>query len=480
MHYFTKILYCFGTLLLFSKPEALAAAPDTLYHSAFGKLTLYKPSHTPTSIALFISGDGGWEPGTDFMAKNLANQGALVVGIDAKSYKKTIANQSSMCVYPAGDLEQLSMIIQKKYAFPIYLKPILVGYSFGAVLVYGLLAQAPANTFKGAIAIGFCPDIEIRKPLCKGNALTFKTLKEGVSYSLNPVKDLAAPFIALNGVLDQVCAFQPNKEFIQKITRAEMIPLPKVGHGFSVTAHWLPQLITAYKKLASQTSYFSAAYDKPETSNNQKLTKSSSDFPTIAIPAQNQSDLPIVFFVSGDGGWTSFDQTLAEALRARGYPVVGLDAQKYFWKRKTPEILGEAMSQSLTHYSQTWKRKSFVLIGFSFGASVLPFAATRCGDNIKENIKGLICLSPDEISDFEIHVSDMLNLGKKTGDYDVLAEIKKIKTPTPACLFGESEDNEFKTKLSRAGIKVVTLPGGHHYNNRYTELAKAIIMHISP
>ncbi|SPZ91950.1 Type IV secretory pathway, VirJ component [Sphingobacterium multivorum] len=48
----------------------------------------------------------------------------------------------------------------------------MVGYSYGATLVYGLIAQAPAGTFRGGIALGFCPDITIAKPLCKGSGLS--------------------------------------------------------------------------------------------------------------------------------------------------------------------------------------------------------------------------------------------------------------------------------------------------------------------
>ena len=52
--------------------------------------------------------------------------------------------------------------------------------------------------------------------------------------------------------------------------------------------------------------------------------------PLTLIPAAINENLPLAFFISGDGGWTSFDQTVCEKLAEKGIPVVGLDAQKIF------------------------------------------------------------------------------------------------------------------------------------------------------
>ena len=159
--------------------NAFASSIDTLKVGAFGKVTIYKPKGTPNAVVLFVSGDGGWNSGVVDMAKNIVDQGALVAGIDIQHYFNAIKKEKSKCYYPAGDFEELSLLLQKKVKMNQYLKPILVGYSSGATLVYGMLAQAPANTFSGAIALGFCPDIETDKTLCDGSGLTSHVLKEG-------------------------------------------------------------------------------------------------------------------------------------------------------------------------------------------------------------------------------------------------------------------------------------------------------------
>jgi type IV secretory pathway VirJ component len=464
---------------LFSAHTASAAIADSISYGPFGKIMLYHPAKAPTSVALFVSGDGGWGMGIVKMAKNIADQGALVLGIDANSYKKSFARQASGCLYPASDFENLSLMIQKKYKFPVYLKPVLVGYSYGATLIYGILAQAPANTFKGAIALGFCPDIQIVKPLCKGTALTWHTLKGKQNYYLEKTTRLTAPFIVLNGFKDLDCVYAATSEFLKDMPMAELVTLPQVGHGFAVSARWAPQLNAAYKKIADAPSFTQMKADQNALLKSQKLVPMPGNLPLTLIPSAQKNELPMVFFISGDGGWTSFDQTLSETMASRGMPVVGMDAQKYFWKEKTPEQSAADINKAIAHYMKQWDKKSFILMGFSFGASVVPFVANRLSPDIQNNIGAVIALSPDEKADFEIHITDMLNFGSNQGDYSVLSELLKIKQMRPVCVFGKDEDNDVRDKLTREGIKTITLAGGHHYNNNYVGLTAILLESIS-
>jgi type IV secretory pathway VirJ component len=181
------------------------AAEETLQFGRFGTLTLYHPSAQPSAVVLFVSGDGGWNQGVVEMARELATLDALVVGIDISHYLKQLGAAADKCSYPAADFEALSQFIQNKLNFPHYLTPVLVGYSSGATLVYATLVQAPTNTFLGAISLGFCPDLLLSKPLCKGSGLAWQAGPQGKGYSFLPAKDLPMPWIAFQGTIDQVC-----------------------------------------------------------------------------------------------------------------------------------------------------------------------------------------------------------------------------------------------------------------------------------
>src|SRR4029453_16828908 len=97
-----------------------------------------KADGPPKSVVLFISGDGGWNRGVVAMAQQLRDAGALVAGIDIRPFVKSL-NTTSGCAYPAGALEELSRAVQLRMKVPKYQRPILVGYSSGAPLVYAAM-----------------------------------------------------------------------------------------------------------------------------------------------------------------------------------------------------------------------------------------------------------------------------------------------------------------------------------------------------
>jgi type IV secretory pathway VirJ component len=451
-----------------------SASPiDTISYGAFGKIVIYHPVKIPEVLVLFVSGDGGWNKGVVDMAENLVLKGAMVAGIDIQHYFKSIKSQKVQCYYPAADFEELSLTIQKKYKFDQYVKPILVGYSSGATLVYSLLAQAPANTFKGAISLGFCPDIEIDKPLCAGSGLKSHVLKQGVSFYLESNNQLSAPFVVLEGMIDQVCSFEETKKYMEGMPLSELVSLPNVGHGFSVTRNWLPQFLSAYQKVLQEPGYAERKSAENALLQSQHLEPLNADLPLTLIPSSVKEYLPMAIFISGDGGWTSFDHSVCEKLAEKGMPVVGLDAQKYFWKGKQPKEAADDISNAVRHYMKQWNKSSFVLVGYSFGACVAPFIANNFSSELKESLCGVYCISPDETADFEIHLSDMLDISHKE-EYDVVSELKKILSLNPVCIFGNDEDIELRNQFSKTGVKVETLPGSHHYNSDYNALATVI------
>ena len=64
----------------------------------FGTVTIYTPEGKPDGVALFISGDGGWELGVVSMARNLvSSQNAVVVGIDVRRYLAQLAKPHNGC-----------------------------------------------------------------------------------------------------------------------------------------------------------------------------------------------------------------------------------------------------------------------------------------------------------------------------------------------------------------------------------------------
>ena len=129
-------------------------------------------------------------------------------------------------------------------------------YSLGATLVYGALVQAPAHTFAGAISMGFCPEMPLDKPLCQGEGLQQKpySTKKEKGFSLFPTRSLVDPWIVFQGEMDQVCTEAAIEAYVKEVPFGEIVPLPKVGHGFRVEGNWLPAFTKAFQRFdGSQT-----------------------------------------------------------------------------------------------------------------------------------------------------------------------------------------------------------------------------------
>jgi type IV secretory pathway VirJ component len=119
---------------------------------------------------------------------------------------------------------------------------VLIGYSSGATIMYAALAQAGDARFGGAMTLGFCPDLIIHKPFCEGAGLTAdKQTKPPYGIVFNTVPAVKAPWIVLQGDIDQVCNPPATEAFVKQVQGGRVVMLPKVGHGYSVPSHWMPQ-----------------------------------------------------------------------------------------------------------------------------------------------------------------------------------------------------------------------------------------------
>lgn len=459
-------------ILIFLTGTAFAAKPDSLKVGIFGTVKIYKPASEPKQVVLFISGDGGWNLGVVDMAIAFAGMDAMVVGIDITQYYKNLQKTTSECYYPASDFENLSKTVQGKYKFKDYINPVIIGYSSGATLAYGILAQSPAHTFKGAISLGFCPDIEIKKSLCAGSGLKSHVLQEGKSFYLEACSTLQEPFYVLQGELDKVCDFNSTRNYLKQIPNSFLISLPSVGHGFSVQKNWMPQMKDAFNKIISSDN---SVLPVPSTVENRSDLIDLSGLPYHIINSRNDSTKAMMFFISGDGGFTSFDQSICNEFASKGYPVIGLDALKYFWgKRETSDVVRD-VQKLLTYYRNYWHKSEYIFVGYSFGADAIPVIVNRLNQEFKSQTRLVGLLSPTTSADLEIHVGDMLSIRAKPGEYDNATELNNITFARTVCLYGDDEKQEVKSRISNPKVEFVTVKGGHHFSSDFKKIAELIL-----
>ncbi|RAJ06970.1 virulence protein VirJ [Chitinophaga skermanii] len=188
------------------------------------------------------------------------------------------------------------------------------------------------------------------------------------------------------------------------------------------------------------------------------------------------NNAPLVVFITGDGGWKKISQDMANGFAAKGSPVVVINSLKYFWKKKTPIETAQLVTDLLAKYSVQFNKHDFVLVGYSFGADVIPFVANRLPSAYTSRVKLLAMLSPGTSTDFEIKLSQMMGKQKKYA-YDVVAEINRADHYKTIILRGD-EEKEFPSNNLPPHIKMILLKGGHHYDTDAGSIGGTILNEI--
>lgn len=449
-------------------------APVHLNHGRFQDFLVYKPAGTQTSFALLISGDEGWTSTADTLARQLVQQGAMVAGIDWAKLKANLEADGDQCVSPDGDLENLSHFVQAYFHSPTYLPPIVVGVSSGAGLAYAVLTQAPKDTFAAALTLGFCPGFTMQKPLCKGAGLEFIRAPKGHGVDFLPIHDLSNPWLNLQGESDRSCPTEVAQKFISQVRGAALVTLPAVGRDYTSPPRWLPQYTAGYNSLAAHSSATRVAPPPAGLS----------DLPLIEVPAQSgappgaaPSDI-FAIIMSGDGGWAGLDQDVAAALTAKGIPVVGLDSLRYYWTPRTPSGLAADTDRMIRYYLTHFAKQRVLLIGYSQGADVLPFAVNRLPEATRAHVALTAVMGMSEHALFEFHLTSWVsddNSGPAT-----LPEINRIAGMPVLCIYGSDENDSLCPKLDPKRFHLVKLKGGHHFDGDYAGLATQILAAASP
>lgn len=199
-----------------------------------------------------------------------------------------------------------------------------------------------------------------------------------------------------------------------------------------------------------------------------------SDYPLHV--AYKHSAKPVVVYLTGDGGWNSFSESIVNELVKNGYPVIALDTRKYFWNQKTPDLFAKDMKEILSVYLKAWNKDSFSIIGYSFGADVGSFLPSRLADHPSGKINSVILLSPGFSTGYVVKIKNMLNFGSTDREkYEVYPELLKSKAPV-WCIFGLEEKSDFyKAIKETALIHKLNIPGSHRYDDNVPVLMKAIL-----
>ena len=202
------------------------------------------------------------------------------------------------------------------------------------------------------------------------------------------------------------------------------------------------------------------------------------DLPLIELPSATGNTLAV--FLSGDGGWADLDQQVSAALAAKGIAVVGLNTRSYLHSKRTPDEAARDVSRLMTHYMSSWNRDRVAIVGYSRGADIAPFVASRLPAEQRARLSLVAMLGLAPFAGFEFHWGDMLHTVRRPGDPLTLPELERLRGVPMLCVYGLEEKESGCRDAPDSLVKRYARGGAHHFDGDYRALADIIIAALKP
>ena len=420
-----------------------AVAPEALDGGRLGRVLLFRPGRLVAGVVVLFSDRAGWSSEDETAARALQRRGAAVIGVDLPRYVAGLAqgDVAAQCHYVVTDIEGLAKQVERLLATDGYLAPLLAGVGEGGTLAYAVLSQAPAATVAGAVSIDPAPVLATKLPLCAG--APFSAAADGFTYGA--ASELPGAW--------SVSTREPLSPELARLATSS----PSPG-GEPPSERLVALVATALDEI------------RPAPGPLRGL-------PLVELPSVSPGPWLAVIY-SGDGGWRDLDKTIGEILARQGTPVVGVDSLRYFWRAKTPEQVASDLAALIAHYGNRWGTRRVVLVGYSFGAGIVPFAVNRLPEAQRATVGQLSLLGLGERAPFEFRLSGWLDTlgGDPYADAPlVLPELEHIDPAMIQCFYGEDETDSLCRSPALAGVERIVTAGGHHFDGDYPALARRIL-----
>lgn len=477
---FACLALCGGAALA-QKPATADPKALPLTHGLFESVQVYKPAGPIRQFVIMLSDAGGFDAIDHQHARRLAAEGAMVAGVSTASFYAKLSAESGVCTFASGAMENLSHHVQAFHHVPGYLTPMLIGRGAGAALAYATLAQGETGNFGPTVSLGFCPKLPFARPMCSSHALkafdppapaasapkrrsvktaarTTRAVAADPRAPWQPAERLPSPWLVLQPPSASGCTAETAQAFVQAVPGAQWRPFAPDADDARIGA----ALLSAYREQA------------PHDALAVPAATGLGELPMIDVPSALSGSYFAVF-LSGDGGWAGIDKEIAAGLVKRGVAVAGFDSLRYFWSPRTPEGLAADLERIIRHYAAKWQRSEVVLIGFSQGADVLPFALNRLSPSIRPAVKLTALLSVGQKASFEFHVANWLG---PSGDKPIAPEAQRLAAANVLCVYGLKDKNSLCPALAPEHAKAIALQGSHHFDDNNDGIAALIVSHL--
>lgn len=447
--------------------HTLAAQP--MAQPMIGSPEIVLPHSAPAGAVVLFSGTGGWGETERGLAHTLAEHGQIVIGVDLPSTLQHMAASANPCVTLIGEVEAVSHQIQRDAKAQAYHFPVLAGMQAGATMALGVAGQASTATIARVLAVDPEPVLPGHTPLCSELPQTDSNRMPRYALPTGPLPygvDIVLSTAATAEVRQRATEFAHGRTEVRLSAEPEAAPAQALLHGLAQEAAQVGAV--AGVGVAGVGVGGVGVAEAELTQSAQTLT----DLPLIELPLAHPSDTVAILY-SGDGGWRDLDKQLAAILQQDGLPVVGVDVLRYFWKQRDPEQCAQDLGRIIETYRHKWGAHKVMLIGFSFGADVLPALYNRLAPNDRAAVVQISLLGFAASADFEVTVAGWLQQHRNDAQ-PTLPEVRRIAPRLLQCFYGEDDDESACTRIG-TDVELIRTTGSHHFDGDYPALARRIM-----
>jgi type IV secretory pathway VirJ component len=195
--------------------------------------------------------------------------------------------------------------------------------------------------------------------------------------------------------------------------------------------------------------------------------------PLVEVAARD-TGRTFVLFLTGDGGWADIDKKIGERMAERGLPVVGFNLRDYLKQQRAPDDVGRDVARIMRRYAKKWNRDRVVVVGFSRGANLAPFALTRLPEELRNEVPLVAMIGLNRAANFKWHFQDLFRDIKRPDDVPTIPEIEKLSSLRMLCIYG-SDEKESGCRDTPPNVRRIERNGGHHLDGDYRAIADLIV-----
>jgi type IV secretory pathway VirJ component len=145
----------------------------------------------------------------------------------------------------------------------------------------------------------------------------------------------------------------------------------------------------------------------------------------------------------------------------------------YYWTPRTPDRAAADLARIVEHFMAEWKVARVIVVGYSFGADVLPFLVNRLPPEQSAHVRAAVLLGLSDTAEFEFHVADWLGR-RGTSPFQTVPEVERLRIPV-ICVRGADENDSACRTLKGPHITSLEVGHGHHFSGDYAQLVNVIV-----